>query len=124
MTDTPGDDLTLRGDVSPSGGSDSHHIDIVRAETQFNELYRALSARSQGDDAEDHSANEKDVEKDAEAPFDLREYLSSSNDAHQRAGIAHKHVGVTWDNLRVEVAGGVDHKVRTCQHTFWRAAQS
>lgn len=114
MADTPGDDRTLSGDAN---GSDQHHIDVARAESQFNELYRALSRRSTHPHREgkedDHSANEKDLEKSDDAPFDLREYLSSTNDANQRAGIAHKHVGVTWEGLSVEVAGGVDHKVST-----------
>ncbi|KAI6015643.1 pleiotropic drug resistance ABC transporter [Pisolithus marmoratus] len=35
---------------------------------------------------------------DIPPPFDLREYLTSSNDANQAAGIRHKHVGVTWED--------------------------
>ncbi|PCH34093.1 hypothetical protein WOLCODRAFT_87269 [Wolfiporia cocos MD-104 SS10] len=113
MTETPGDDRTLTG-VEP----DAHHVDIAQAEATFNELSRALSRRSRL--TQDNSGDEKnekchaqDIEKaaDGEAPFDLREYLNSSNDAAQSAGIKHKHVGVAWENLRVDVVGGTGHKV-------------
>ncbi|KAH8101046.1 P-loop containing nucleoside triphosphate hydrolase protein, partial [Phellopilus nigrolimitatus] len=52
---------------------------------------------------------------DSEQPFNLKEYLSSSNDRYTEAGFKHKHVGVTWEDLEVEVHGGIDHKfyVRT-----------
>ena len=56
----------------------------------------------------------KDIEKgvsDSERPFDLREYLTSSNDANERAGIKHKHVGVTWEDFHVDVFGGSNFKV-------------
>ena len=42
--------------------------------------------------------------------FDLHGYLTSSNDATQAAGIKHKHVGVTWDDLEVIGIGGEDNK--------------
>lgn len=100
-----------------------HHVDVVEAEERFNELSRQLSRQlslqSQRTRAEPEGdlKKEKDLEKgssaddEQEARFDLREYLSSSNDANQAAGIKHKHVGVTWEDLQVEVAGGVGHKV-------------
>lgn len=108
MTETPGDERTLFGD----GALDARQVDVARAEAEFNELSRALTIRSRA--TEDRSFDEKDIEKAAahdEERFDLREYLSSSNDAMQSAGIKHKHVGVTWENLRVDVEGGTDHKV-------------
>ncbi|KAI0673630.1 ABC-2 type transporter-domain-containing protein [Trametes maxima] len=46
-----------------------------------------------------------------EQGFDLRAYLTSSHEANERAGIAHKHVGVTWENLEVEGIGGAGHKL-------------
>ncbi|KAM5536016.1 hypothetical protein V8D89_010274 [Ganoderma adspersum] len=118
MTDTPGDDRTLRGDATPlPAATDAHHVDITEATAQFNELQRVLSVRSQQADSESErtrSINGKDLEKDgnhdAEA-FDLRAYLSSSNDQSQAAGISHKHVGVTWDNLQVSGFGGAGHKI-------------
>ncbi|THH19003.1 hypothetical protein EW146_g2066 [Bondarzewia mesenterica] len=38
-------------------------------------------------------------------PFDLREYLSSSNDTHERARNKHKHFGGTWEEFQVEIGG-------------------
>ncbi len=113
MADTPGDDRTLRGDITPL--PDSHHVDIAGAEAQFNELQRVLSIRSlQGaSEPTDRSSTERDPEKGEkrEEGFDLRAYLTSSNDAHEKAGLAHKHVGVTWENLQVDGIGGAGHKV-------------
>ncbi|THG96948.1 hypothetical protein EW026_g4983 [Hermanssonia centrifuga] len=109
MADTPGDERTLRSD-------DAHHVDVQQAEAIFNELSRALSHRSeQGQDKlrkESYSPSEKDVEQGSgnEVRFDLREYLQSSNDASQSAGIKHKHVGVTWEDVQVEVVGAEDLK--------------
>lgn len=102
MADTPatGDDNTLY--------EQGHHVDIRHAEETFNELSRALSRKSTH-----HKGDDSDSSGDLEQGevFDLREYLTSSNDAHQSAGIKHKHVGVTWENLKVDVIGGADHKV-------------
>ena len=55
----------------------------------------------------------KDLEKaqDAEGSFNLREYLASSADRNQQAGIKHKHVGVTWEGLQVDVIGDANYKV-------------
>lgn len=112
MAETPGDDRTLRGDATPL--PDSHHVDVAQAEAQFNELQRVLSIRSQQADSEStQSAHGNDVEKGekSEGGFDLRTYLTSSSAAAQEAGLAHKHVGVTWENLKVEGVGGIGHKV-------------
>ncbi|KAI0830812.1 ABC-2 type transporter-domain-containing protein [Trametes gibbosa] len=126
MADTPGDDRTLRGDATPL--PDSHHVNVADAAAQFNELQRVLSIRSLqgGSENTDRSSTERDPEKGEtrEKGFDLRAYLSSSNDAQERAGIAHKHVGVTWENLQVEGIGGAGHKlyVRTFGQdvsSFW-----
>ncbi|KAG5635015.1 hypothetical protein H0H81_012718, partial [Sphagnurus paluster] len=98
------------------------HIDVDEAQQQFNDLARQLSIRSQelnkarSDISTPTAASANDVEKaipdhDATPPFDLREYLTSSNDANEAAGIKHKHVGVVWEDLQVNVIGGLDHKV-------------
>ncbi|KIJ66534.1 hypothetical protein HYDPIDRAFT_86385 [Hydnomerulius pinastri MD-312] len=94
-------------------------VDIKQAEQTFNELARTLSRRSHTAAQPSHqtsktvSISSADLEKgeQAEQPFDLREYLTSSNDANQAAGIKHKHVGVTWEDLEVKVIGGADHKI-------------
>lgn len=95
----------------------SRPVDIQEAENVFNELSRTLSG-PQDDAASCGTDKVLDVEKgglEDDDRFDLREYLQSSNDAHQRAGIKHKHVGVTWEDLQVEVLGGSDYKVRHIQ---------
>lgn len=114
MADSPGDAATLR-----VTDEDAHHVDVQRAEDIFNELSRTLSRRSRGEDPNKTRTGSpadpgKDIEKlgaDGDERFDLREYLQSSNDAHQSAGIKHKRVGVTWENLSADVIGGADFKV-------------
>ncbi|KAF8079124.1 ABC-2 type transporter-domain-containing protein [Lyophyllum atratum] len=121
MAETPADNITLNEEKRHTGSSPSH-IDVLDAEEQFNSLARHLSIRSQevqkkrsdlsnattvGSDTDP----EKGISKgDTPEQFDLREYLSSSNDANHAAGIKHKHVGVVWEDLQVEVMGGLDHK--------------
>lgn len=110
MAETPGDDHTLYDVRTADGEVDAHHVDVRQATETFNELSKTLSRRSthKRDSADSSDA---DPEK-GEPPFDLRDYLQSSNDAHQSAGINHKHVGVTWENLEVTGYGGAGHKVR------------
>lgn len=112
MPDSPG------GKSTPRADDVAHHVDVKQAEDIFNELSRQLSRRSSEGPSRTRTASlddpGKDLEKlgaDGEERFDLREYLQSSNDAHQSAGIKHKHVGVTWGDLQVEVFGGFDFKV-------------
>ncbi|KAE9387991.1 hypothetical protein BT96DRAFT_981201, partial [Gymnopus androsaceus JB14] len=89
----------------------AHHVDISGAKREFKELSRQLSGRYQKNPSttgSEESSSGRDVEKGGveEERFDLREYLTSSNDAHQQAGVKHKHVGVVWEDLQVEVIGG------------------
>lgn len=99
-------------------------INIGQAENSFHELSRQLTQGTVVDDkhgakgphprTSGDSRTAQDLEKgvcDAEQSFDLREYLTSSNDANQKAGIKHKHVGVIWEDLHVDVLGGSDLKV-------------
>ena len=113
MAEITGDDRTLRGDATPDPNVE-HHVNVAQAEAQFNELQRVLSIRSQQAESErTESPNEKDLEKaeNHQEGFDLRAYLASSNSEAERAGLAHKHVGVTWENLEVQGVGGEGHKV-------------
>ncbi|KAH7886334.1 pleiotropic drug resistance ABC transporter [Phlebopus sp. FC_14] len=96
------------------------HVDVQQAEYTFNDLARQLSRRSEIEQTSKQTSvtasinlSRLDLEKGSneEQPFDLREYLTSSNDANQAAGIKHKHVGVTWEELEVNVIGGADHKI-------------
>ena len=99
-------------------------VNVEQAESSFHELSRQLSQestvgggkdrgtqKSRGDDGKKGN----DLEKgslDLEEPFNLREYLTSSNEANERAGIKHKHVGVAWEDFHVDVLGGLNSKVR------------
>ena len=65
-------------------------------------------------ESENHDA-EKTEFKSGEGPFDLKEHLSSSNDKNTQARLKHKHVGVPWEDLQVDIIGGVNHKVCTAR---------
>lgn len=96
--------------------NEEEHIDVERAEEIFHELERELSRRSEEDGARTRTVSPDpghDLEKlgDDEGRFNLRDFLQSSNSASQSAGIKHKHVGVTWEDLEVDVIGGADFKV-------------
>jgi ATP-binding cassette, subfamily G (WHITE), member 2, SNQ2 len=107
--------VALRPSPSMDAPSDpirdaDHHVDVAEAEATFNELSRQLSRQSRkqstirGSTSDDGKNIPKDVEKaEPEERFDLREYLTSSNDANQQAGIQHKHVGVVWEDLQVSL---------------------
>lgn len=127
MSETPADAVTLYDDMRADEQADSRrdslvevvdddHVNVAQAERDFNHLVRSLSRRSTKKDEESldtaTAEGSDDPEKGKVEPdrFDLREYLSSSNDAHQSAGIKHKHVGVVWDDLQVEVHGGANSK--------------
>lgn len=116
MSGTPASDTTtLDG---------ANRVDVHQAEADFTQLRRDLSSPDYNDPAaRTHSPtlqsehNPKELEEapvgdEAEERFDLREYLSSSNNATQAAGIKHKHVGVTWNDLEVIGLGGEDNKVK------------
>lgn len=83
---TPGPDSTSIKDVN------SLNIDVRRAEEEFNSLSRQLSHKS-ADTIRKSTDSFHDPEKGLHADeeyFNLREYLTSSNDANQKAGIRHK----------------------------------
>lgn len=94
-----------------------HNVDIAQAEATFDELSRRLSMPPQaaydigtGSDSLSGIEDLEQGDKNDEV-FNLRDYLTSSNDANEQAGIKHKHVGVTWEDLQVTAIGGVDSKV-------------
>ncbi|TFK42022.1 pleiotropic drug resistance ABC transporter [Crucibulum laeve] len=103
---------------NPPNDGLGHHVDITQAEEEFNALSRQLTRHSEVGGAPSNSsastATAKDLEKGEKEHtdrFDLRDYLTSSNDANQSAGIKHKHVGVVWEDLKVDVMGGFDSKI-------------
>ena len=114
-------------------------VNVQQAEAQFRNFERRLSAQLESvqeqrrrsssatnprkrNSKDDNTVAEKDIEaaNDSESDFDekqrakgfdLREYLTNANDQQIKAGVKHKYVGVTWENLRVDVVGGGNLKV-------------
>ena len=77
---------------------DSLPIDVHSAEEEFDALSCQLTLANRSADSTgkyiDSTVASHDPEKglaaDQQDSFDLREYLTSSNDANQKAGIKHK----------------------------------
>jgi hypothetical protein len=97
--------------------SESSHIDVHKAEEEFYTLSRQLSNKSantirKSTDSYRDPELEKGLDENEEL-FNLREYLTSSNDANQRAGIRHKVVTknlITWsltNNMSSEHRGNL-----------------
>src|SRR5277367_5052295 len=96
MATTPTDTLTLyeKSRTSTREGL-RNSVNTFQAEGEFNELARKLSRQSEREPGSHPPATQgKDIEKGVspDEAFDLREYLTSSNDANHAAGIKHKHV--------------------------------
>jgi ATP-binding cassette subfamily G (WHITE) protein 2 (SNQ2) len=104
--ETPSDARTLRDSMARASG----HGDIYKVNADFHALERSLSEHKTSVEKLPEDLEKGDVGP-AEKPFDLRDYLSSANDAGSQAGIKHKHVGVTWEDLEVVGFGGVGTKV-------------
>ena len=89
---------------------------VAQAENDFGRVQQSLNTPKASDEFTFRDSHPVDLEKgrdeDRQETFDLREYLTSSNDANSAAGIKHKHVGVTWEDLEVSGIGGGDNKVR------------
>jgi ATP-binding cassette, subfamily G (WHITE), member 2, SNQ2 len=129
MATTPADSLTL-DDSKPYTPSEAlrDSVNTIQAKEEFNELVRKLSRKSARHDSHDSSSPQtiegRDIEKtagDLEDTFDLREYLTSSNDANQAAGIKHKHVGESTCFRQVRSHNFVSYRLvspgRTCRWT-------
>ncbi|KAG8903275.1 hypothetical protein FRB99_003542 [Tulasnella sp. 403] len=95
------------------GRANEHHVDIDKAKAEFAALERRLSRASR-------SSEKRDLEKGDDDEFDLREYFTSTNEANIANGTRHKHVGVTWENLSVEVPDfGSKFFVQSLPHAVW-----
>ncbi|KAG8683497.1 hypothetical protein FRC09_016044, partial [Ceratobasidium sp. 395] len=77
-------------------------VNVQNAEAEFNALARRLTRQST---RKGGSILDEDVEK--QETFDLLDYLRTTSGKKDEAGFAHKHVGVTFQNLRVIGAGGM-----------------
>ncbi|CAE6448986.1 unnamed protein product, partial [Rhizoctonia solani] len=103
----PSEIIDMHGIVKHQG--EKRSVNVCDAERQFNELARRLTRQSTRPD--EKGSSEPDVEK--QEMFDLLEYLRSTSGKQNEAGFAHKHVGVTFQNLRVMGVGGARIYVRT-----------
>jgi len=101
--------------MSSLGGDRSGVSWSPKNEAAFHRLLRQLTIDPfQGHDRKSELSSEKDVEKgplNSHEPFNLRDYLTSSNEANKAAGIPPKHVGVTWEDLQVVIQENKDDKV-------------
>lgn len=91
MADRGHSENRLSPDPTSVNEVNSSHVDVRRAEEEFNTLSRQLSNRSANTIRKSDSFHDPEKGLDAdEEYFNLREYLTSSNDANQKAGIKHK----------------------------------
>lgn len=95
MTDTPS--TLISRTQSKRSSRDRLPPDVLHAEQEFFNLERTLNAQAQDITRKSSLTDStlegtKDLEKAEENTerFDLKEYLTSSNDANQAAGIKHK----------------------------------
>lgn len=112
MTDTPRSNTSTL--FQDRGIRD--RVVVAQAENDFGQVQQSFETPKVSADVTFRDSSPDDLEKghdgDRRETFDLREYLTSSNDANSAAGIKHKHVGVTWEDLEVSGIGGGDNKVR------------
>lgn len=105
----------------PPNDVDGHHVDIASAKRSFNELSRQMSGLTQRK-SQDTMQGGQDVEKAVEEgvePFDLREYLTSSNDANQAAGIKHKVCFISF--CRSPIDSEFANSVLALHGTTWKS---
>ncbi|GAA6043179.1 hypothetical protein JCM8097_008713 [Rhodosporidiobolus ruineniae] len=88
------------------------HVNVKRAEAQFEELRRELSRRSSLHRVQ---TGQKDPEKEGadDEDFDLLAYLRNEAQQYDEAGFKRKVVGVSWDKLHVTGNGGIKLHIRT-----------
>ncbi|SNX84520.1 probable ATP-binding multidrug cassette transport protein [Melanopsichium pennsylvanicum] len=96
-------DHTANPSETPSAESTTsdHHVDVSDAQRQINELERHLSSHHKEDDVEKHQT------------FDLREWLSGTQEQADGMGNKRKKLGVSWSNLRVIGTASMDLNVPT-----------
>ena len=116
MTDTPRSNTSTLHDRDIHDSDIQDRVVVAQAETDFDRAQQSLEKQKVSTDVTFRDSSPVDLEKghdgDRQETFDLREYLTSSNDANSAAGIKHKHVGVTWEDLEVSGIGGGNNKVR------------
>ncbi|KIX09317.1 uncharacterized protein Z518_00396 [Rhinocladiella mackenziei CBS 650.93] len=103
-------------------------VDVERAEKDFAELSRELSAisrRMSRTQSKTSAAKERDLEKAtssseyaSEDVFDLETTLRGNREADHAAGIKSKYIGVIWENLTVRGIGGTKNFVKVFPDAF------
>ncbi|SJX63026.1 probable ATP-binding multidrug cassette transport protein [Sporisorium reilianum f. sp. reilianum] len=101
------DDLThthtaVNSETPSVEGSSERHVHVADAERQFNELERQLS-----------SQHDKDADVEKYQPFDLRDWLSGTQQQADHMGNRRKKLGVSWSDLRVIGTASRDLNVPT-----------
>ena len=116
---------------------ETYGVSVQRAEADFAELSKELSAISQEQPHLSRTTSrisalrsysyrardpEKDIEKatthESRAAFDLEETLRGAKEHDETSGIKSKRIGVIWENLTVKGVGGVKNIVRTFPDAF------
>ncbi|CAE6444379.1 unnamed protein product [Rhizoctonia solani] len=103
----PSENIELSEVEKKHHGGEHDGVNVKDAEAQFNALSRRLTRQS----TKHHEQSDGDVEK--QETFNLLDYLRTTSGQQDEAGFAKKHVGVTFENLRVTGVGGVKIYVRT-----------
>jgi hypothetical protein len=102
--------------MSPPGADRNPFSWGHNTKAEVHVLLRQLNTHSSpGRGTDPVLSSEVDIEKgppNNSGPFNIRDYLTSSNEAKRAVGIQPKRVGVAWENLQVVVPGSKDHKVR------------
>ncbi|WPG98335.1 Hypothetical protein R9X50_00112400 [Acrodontium crateriforme] len=103
-------------------------VDVAGAEREFADLQRELSHVSRNLSRQQSKRSEKhknDVEKaisadpsEASEPFDLEEIMRGNKALEEDAGIKAKQIGVWWNHLTVNGAGGSKVFVSTFPDAF------
>ncbi|GAA5893100.1 hypothetical protein JCM6882_003886 [Rhodosporidiobolus microsporus] len=92
-------------------GERDEHVDVRKAEAQYESLRRELSRCSSQHRT---SAGQRDPEKgdaDSQASFDLTKFLQGEQAEADAAGFKRKALGVVWENFNVQGAGGGDKMI-------------
>lgn len=109
-----------RNDVEKQGQSSQEPdgaVDVERSKAEFAQLQRSLSKASSLHRQRTREQNgEKGAEDDEE--FNLGDYIRSGRERSDEQGFKHKHVGVTWNHLKVIGGGGLKIHIRTFPGVF------
>ncbi|GAA5843719.1 hypothetical protein JCM11251_003474 [Rhodosporidiobolus azoricus] len=101
---SPASTTTLTDD----GRLEEEHVDVRKAQEQFESLRRELSRRSSQYRAQEGKRDPEKGETDSQASFDLTKFLQGEQAEADAAGFKRKALGVVWENFNVQGAGGGD----------------